>query len=337
MMVCLKAEESNKIVKICALLHDIGKPSAREVIPFEVKSSNSNRVMPKSGLKVRFHGHEGMSTFLAIEILIDLENEGVISKDEKIRILRIISMHGTLFNSIDENGNMKKPEQVFAKFRKDEVKLYNDFISQVKNDSTGRFFVSKDGRKNHAFRLQKEIFTEEQFLEYHKDKENSIKDGPTITALIGPPCSGKSTYIKETKANEVIISRDDVLMEYGKNRFGKEATYSEIWKQLTELNLQVEVDNYVQMFFKEAVKAKQDIFIDMTNMSRKSRRKWLMNVTKDYNKKAIVFFTEYNTLIERNKIRSKEGKVIPEKVIDNMIKGFMVPGYDELNEIEYKF
>jgi len=39
MMVCLRAEimDVQKINKICALLHDIGKPMSREEIPFEAK------------------------------------------------------------------------------------------------------------------------------------------------------------------------------------------------------------------------------------------------------------------------------------------------------------
>ena len=49
MMVCQRAEifEVQKVNKICALLHDIGKPTAREVIPFEAKKpvhSESNEL-----------------------------------------------------------------------------------------------------------------------------------------------------------------------------------------------------------------------------------------------------------------------------------------------------
>lgn len=146
MLVCLRAENdnSNKIVNICALLHDIGKPEARGVIPFENmkpvhsesneirnngkfdgESSGLQRTMPKSGLKTHFRGHEGLSFYKAIEIVNKLESEGVLNLEEKIEVLKTVSKHGSLFDSIDADGNMKKENKVFEQWvPKDKIKAF---------------------------------------------------------------------------------------------------------------------------------------------------------------------------------------------------------------------
>ena len=83
---------------------------------------------------------------------------------------------------------------------------------------------------------------------------------------------------------------------------------------------------------------REDIIVDMTNVSRKSRRKWLNTVPKYYKKKAVVFATEYDEIYARNEKRFQEtGKNIPDFVISNMMKGFMIPDYSEADIIEWVF
>lgn len=350
MMVCMRAEmeNSNKITLVSALLHDIGKPLSKEIIPFEdekpvTSESNENRKIkiscevPNSGLKCHFRGHEGISFYKAVSIVNALEKEGVLDKKDKQDILTIISLHGTLFNSIDGDGKAVNPKKVFSKFKR--VGLFRNFVQHVKNDSTGRFFLSKNDKKNHAFKLGEDIFTGNQFLEYHnKRRDKKINDKPMITVLVGPPCAGKSTWREHNITDEIVISRDDILVDYGKNKFGENATYSEIWKQLTELNLQIEIDNYVQMFYEDAIKQRRNIIIDMTNVSKKSRNKWLSNLPKGYCKKAIIFATSFDEIEKRNKSRGKkEGKNIPQSVIENMMKGFILPMYNEIDVMEWEF
>ena len=348
MMVCLQAEilEVGKVTKITALLHDIGKPNARTVIPFEQKKpvysesnqirnegeSGLNKEVPKSGLKTHFRSHEALSTFLSIPILRKLEQEGVINESEKIEILTIISLHGTLFDNI-KGGREHKPEKVVAKFNNYE--LYKSFVDQVKCDSLGRFFVSTDGRKKDGSFLGDTIYNIETFGEHFilKTIDETL---PTITVLVGPPNSGKSTWIKANKSNEFVISRDETLMRYAAFNGMSQDNYSTIWKNLAEED-QKEIDNEILNKFNRAKQSKNDIVIDMTNMSKKSRRKWLSQV-KGYNKKAVVFMTDIETLFERNlKRKESEGKFIPEEVIINMIKSFLVPTFDEVDEIVWEF
>jgi len=444
MMVCQRAEifEVQKVNKICALLHDIGKPTAREVIPFEAKkpvhsesnelrnngkndgkTSGMNRVMPKSGLKCHFRGHEGLSFYLAIEPLNRLKDLGVLTQKEVEQCLTVISMHGTLFDNINDAGEMIKPYKVFDKFENSEdgLFLFNALVTQVKCDSLGRFYVSKDGRKSNAYKLGTEIFTEEQFLNYYATKassandNNTDKNSPWLEVLVGVPGSGKSTYLNNKVIpcekcngngfnmvpfgpvgdeevvhcekckgsgmyqNYVVISRDNTLMEYAKENgiigrtikcnncnldgdvvdyalegvrkedinLGKcqakgckdgykiVENYSQVWKELTDED-QKEIDKILEDSFKKAFNNKENMVIDMTNMSNKGQRKWVNKCGNKYRAKAVVFATSYDEVQRRLEKREKEtGKSIPAGVVLTMMKGFGMPIRTNFAEVEF--
>jgi predicted kinase len=357
MMVCLRAEidNANKIHLITALLHDIGKPKAREVIPFGSKKpvhtepneliENGKEDGRHSGLneftdrefKTHFRGHEGLSFYLAVKPLNELVELGVLIPQEVQQILMIISHHGTLFDNI-KDGKMFKEQKVYEKW-KNAPYIFEDFVRQVKYDSTGRFFMSKDGRKNSAFHLGVDLFGPEFVKpmkeQLHRTHQTKIISSKKITVLVGVPNVGKSTWI-ENYGSGVVISRDNTLMTYAKyNEI--EGDYSTVWKSLTDED-QKEIDKLVREQFNLAVKEGKDIIIDMTNTSKKSRRKWLSQVPSDYRKEAVVFVTGYEEVHKRNKLRSeKDGKFIPEDVIENMMKGFMVPMYDEVDFLHWAF
>ena len=126
-----------------------------------------------------------------------------------------------------------------------------------------------------------------------------------------------------------MISRDAVIEEQpGTN-------YSDKWKNAD----QKKVDKIFNKRKMDTLKNGTNVFVDMTNMSRKSRRKILSQAGNDFYKKAIVFVPSLNEIVKRNNTRSKkEGKFIPDEVYEKMIKSFYPPMYDEgFDEIEYKF
>lgn len=160
-------------------------------------------------------------------------------------------------------------------------------------------------------------------------KTKEIK--PTIHVLIGPPCSGKSTWIKKflngNKEEYVIISSDDHVERLAaKNGLN----YSQAWEKF--------IGQATSMMKQEFVDAKRDnknIIVDQTNMSKK-KRKSLLQGLDSYHKIAVVFDCDTKTLLKRNEERAKStGKNIPPNVIESFLNKFDPVTKDEgFNEIK---
>jgi len=317
MMACKIADilQVGKMNKIAILLHDIGKPFSREKIQKGESEPNYNetaRVEKETDKeeRVHFRGHEGVSTIMAIEPLNELENIGVINSREKGIILKTISLHGELFNNIKDQKE-HKPKKIVNMF--EGLSDYETFITQVKCDSMGRF--STDNKDNSI--LGDKIYNQETYLKYKEEREIPDKDRE-IVIFIGLPGSGKSTLIDKEYSRHVRISRDDILMEYC-DLNGIEGTYNERFKILTKED-HSEIDKLLLIEFNKARKSDKNIVIDMTNLSRKSRRKWL---DKKFRIKYVLLLPTLKLLEERNSKR--EGKNIPISLIKNMSKRFSYP------------
>jgi predicted kinase len=159
--------------------------------------------------------------------------------------------------------------------------------------------------------------------------EFKTEEKPTITFLIGPPASGKSTYIRNTvSSGDVIISRDDIVDEL---RSVSGLSYNDAF-QNPELQLNVNIFLYQKL--DDALNAKKNIIIDMVNIKKDNRKKFLDRVPKDYIKKAIVFNVDKEELIKRAIERDeKTGKYVPLHIIDSMTDNLDQPTEDEFDII----
>ncbi len=119
MMVCKLAElyKYDAVVLVAALLHDIGKPTARKVNP-----KNNH---------IQFFGHEELSAEMAVEILNKMIKEEMITEEEKNIILELILHHGFLYK-------YSEAEEILAYFNRDKI-FCRHLISLIKCDSLGRF------------------------------------------------------------------------------------------------------------------------------------------------------------------------------------------------------
>lgn len=333
MMVCLVAELNNfnKIVKIAALLHDIGKPIARTE---EKWIDKPGRPVRKSGLKASFIGHEGLSSYISIDILNDLEKLEVINENDKNLIFSIISLHGSLFEYIGDSGLMINTTKILRKFSYD-MDLYSNLVNLVKCDSLGRFADNIDSRKNNANRLGLDVFTIDELANFNKNKRIDITPKTSeIVLLVGPQGCGKSTFIKDEYKDYTIISRDSILLEYGKEKFGN-IPYSEIWNLLDD-GMQKEIDFIENNLFTRAVNNRENIVIDKTNISPKARRRKIGQLPKSYKKVAILFLTGMKDLTRISNERINLGdKLIDINLINKFIKGFTMVTHDEVDEIKY--
>ena len=84
MMVCKIAElyKYDTVVLVAALLHDIGKPTARKV---NLKNNH-----------VQFFGHEELSVKMAVDVLNLMKKEDIINEKEKEEVIKLIAHHAFL-------------------------------------------------------------------------------------------------------------------------------------------------------------------------------------------------------------------------------------------------
>ena len=151
---------------------------------------------------------------------------------------------------------------------------------------------------------------------------------PKCYQLVGIPGSGKSTWIsnQDWAGNCVIASTDNHVESYAREQ---SSTYSEVFQQF--------MPRAVELMAADVNLAREqglDVVWDQTSTTRASRaRKFRM--LPDYEHIAVVFATpEHSELVRR--LAARPGKLIPQHVINGMIKNFEMPTEEEgFKEIWY--
>jgi len=251
--------------------------------------------------RTSFRNHGSFGIFLAYNVLNHEKLPDNLSNKDKIMILKIIANHQDLYT---------KDKIVLDSTEKE----YYNYLKKVSD------FDTKGA-------IQNNLQEKEAKIEFIKKEINH--NNPELVIMIGPPCSGKSTIVDFLYNTHEIISRDFEMLKIANEHSRKTLKYNDAWKYCEIMNLQKEVDIVIQKKFNAAIKSRKNIVIDMTNMSKKSRKKWLS--IKNYNKKAHVKITGYDNLLERNANRNK---YIDPKIIDKFLKSFTWPTYEEFDIIE---
>lgn len=288
-------------LELCALLHDVGKVVAR------VQEDN----------KTRFKCHEAISSYVCTDIVNRALKEGYIASAYVDKILAVIALHGKLYEI--------KPEEVKNYFDKSDWILFQILADFCWCDANGRF--ASKGQDKYFDRRTYDLGWSEVALE----RKEVVEKDKNLIVLVGPPCSGKSTWVKNNLKDYIRISRDALLEGMFKDR----GSYSDIFKSLTE-DEQKSIDIQLMKEYKLALNAGENIVIDMTNMSKKSRAKFLNGYKelKNYNKHAKVFFISEEGFSRRNEMRSFSGKSIPHYLYLDMVKRFTFPLKDEFDYVQ---
>lgn len=282
----IKQYPDDDILQLGALLHDIGKPICKEDIPEKNRSS--------------FFSHENIGVFLAVDILKKLD----LNENDVIRVLQIIQRHADSYKL-----SLKNLKKLYSN------KTIQDTFKIRLCDTLGR--ISENGNEEDLKNLEDTKKVDFGSFEKPEQKNN------TITLLIGPPASGKSTYLKNY--NGIIISRDECLMS-----LSDKVDYSDAWK----CSDQKEVDKLFEKRLRNVILARKDFIVDMTNINVKSRRKFIERLKNKYNIEAKVFLNSLDTLLTRNSLRTN--KTLNNSIIIGMCKRFQMPYEGEgFSDIEY--
>ena len=145
---------------------------------------------------------------------------------------------------------------------------------------------------------------------------------PFVIILIGPPLSGKSTWIRENFPTTEVISRDETVMEvYGSRN------YTEAFNNVD----QKEVDRVLTQKFLDANAAKKSVIVDMTHMASKRRKQNLNYFSDDYYKLGVIFpILSDDEYVRRNQKRiEEENKDLPMRIVKSMISSYQPITPDE--------
>jgi predicted kinase len=145
---------------------------------------------------------------------------------------------------------------------------------------------------------------------------------PFVIILIGPPLSGKSTWIRENFPTTEVISRDETVMEvYGSRN------YTEAFNNVD----QKEVDRVLTQKFLDANLAKKSVIVDMTHMASKRRKQNLNYFSDDYYKLGVIFpILSDDEYVRRNQKRiEEENKDLPMRIVKSMISSYQPITTDE--------
>lgn len=152
--------------------------------------------------------------------------------------------------------------------------------------------------------------------------------GPKFIMLVGLPCSGKSTWLKEFILSDggvwTVLSTDAIYEEYAAE---KGISYSQAYLDLPGKKVQTKF----RLSINESFKARKNIIWDQTNVYPNARRKKLASLPKkDYEAIAVVFELGREELNRRNAARlAEEGKFISDKTIDIMAENYVRPSKAE--------
>jgi predicted kinase len=140
---------------------------------------------------------------------------------------------------------------------------------------------------------------------------------PKCYQLIGVPCAGKSTWVKNQTwmLGLTVVSTDEFVDDYARS---VDKTYSEVFKDYMPTAVDLMAADVV-----EARTAKRDIIWDQTSTTVKSRaRKFAM--LPDYWHIAVVFPTPAIAVL-KERLAGRPGKDIPWDVVQGMIDNFEMP------------
>lgn len=145
----------------------------------------------------------------------------------------------------------------------------------------------------------------------------------TCVILIGFPGVGKSTWISNNKNSprSMVVSTDDIITQVADSHG---FTYDEVFKDL--------IGFAERVFYRNidiAISGNFNLYVDRTNLTVKGRKK-LIDLMKPHGYKfeAVVFSQPDKKEWDR-RLQSRPGKNISWDIINDMIKRYEAPNFDE--------
>lgn len=309
---------------LCLLAHDFGKPEAEETV--ERKDG--------SGSYHRYAGHEPVSAneFISFmcshkELTETFFDQGFSWGD--IRKIKFMIEHHLPFGMTNKQKRNDLKQAVLGNLGDDELCFYD----QLYSDCCGRISDNHEDKKE-AVRVWIEEFKALEVPAAPKFNSAKILDEgiPVMFVLIGAPGIGKSTWTKGLDQSRMfhgdgavtVVSEDNYRLEFAEAHLtgtisfeGEHVLYKELspkkkyaaaWAFCFDHS--ADYDKYAAKQLMDAVSSGNDLVLDRTNLTRKSRGKWIQAAKQaKYQIVAIEFYQDESTVLDRQSTRGD--KAVP--------------------------
>lgn len=150
---------------------------------------------------------------------------------------------------------------------------------------------------------------------------------PKCTILVGVPGSGKSTWFSKNKTSTMAPISTDNIIEFMGSLFG--FTYDQIFKDSISL-----AEKIMWKRLEWNAERSNDVVIDRTNLTAKSRKKFIDYLKPyGYEFEAVVFplpgTVEFSEEEWFRRLDSRQGKTIPNAVLASMVNSAQMPTEEE--------
>lgn len=150
---------------------------------------------------------------------------------------------------------------------------------------------------------------------------------PKCTILVGVPASGKSTWFSKNKTATMAPISTDNIIEFMGSLFG--FTYDQIFSDSIKL-----ADKIMWKRLEWNAERSNDVVIDRTNLTAKSRKKFIDFLKPyGYEFEAVVFplpgTVEFSEEEWFRRLDSRQGKTIPNAVLASMVNSAQMPSEEE--------
>ena len=150
---------------------------------------------------------------------------------------------------------------------------------------------------------------------------------PKCTILVGVPASGKSTWFSKNKTASMAPISTDNIIEFMGSLFG--FTYDQIFKDSISL-----AEKIMWKRLEWNAERSNDVVIDRTNLTAKSRKKFIDFLKPyGYEFEAVVFplpgTVEFSEEEWFRRLDSRQGKTIPNSVLASMVNSAQMPTEEE--------